>query len=124
MKVVLSFKILLSELRRFESQFGRPANEARLEHERKRIGEIRGLQIGGDGLLIGDGIRSVARHAIVQACASGNKPFGLCVVFSTYQAHEFAHEVAVEPWRAERVFGHEPTRRENSKKKIICAKDF
>ena len=124
MKVLPAFKILLIELRRFESEFGWPANEARLEHERQRVGEIRGLQIGRDGLLIGDGIRSVARHAIVQAGASGNKPFGLGVVFSTYQAHEFAHKVAVEPWRAERVFGHQPTRRENAKINLRCAGNF
>lgn len=40
---------------------------------------------------------------------------GLCIIAATNQTHEFRHGVAVVPWWAEGVFGHEPTGREDDK---------
>ena len=52
----------------------------------------------------------MAGHAVVKARAAGQKAFGLRVVFAEDQAHEFVHQIAVEPGRPEGVFGHQPTR--------------
>jgi hypothetical protein len=58
-------------------------------------------------------VRPVRQHHVVQAHAARHEAFFLGVVLAVDQAHEFAHDVAVIPGRAEGVFGHQPARRED-----------
>lgn len=91
-------------------EFGGPADEACLEHEGQGAFELDGFKVSGAGALEGLGIGAVAGHAVVKACSTGDEAFGLSVVFALDEAHELVHEVAVEPGRAEGVFGDDPAR--------------
>ena len=72
-----------------------------------------GFSSAADGALESLGIGAVAGHAVVQAGSAGNEAFGLGVVRAEDQAHEFVHQVAMEPRRAEGVLGNHPARRED-----------
>ncbi len=61
-------------------------------------------------------------HAVVQAGAAGRKPFGLGVIGAGDQAHQFVHDVAVEPGRPEAVLGHHPAGREDHEVDVGCAR--
>ena len=85
------------------------ADEAGFEHEGQGVFELDGLEVSGAGAFKGLGVGAVAGHAIVEAGSAGDEPFGFGVVFALDEAHEFVHEVAVEPRGAEGVFGDDPT---------------
>ena len=96
------------------------AAQLRLEHEGQRIVQTLRLELGGAGALVGFGVGSVARHAVVQAGAAGQEAFGLGIVLAADQAHELVHQIAVEPRRPERVLGHQPARREDGEIAFPC----
>ena len=55
----------------------------------------------------------VAAHQIVQRQPARLEAVGLGVIGAVDQAHRLAHDVAVEPRRAERVLADHPARRED-----------
>ena len=56
----------------------------------------------------------MAGHAVVQAGAARHEGVRLADVFPGDQSQELAGDIAVKWWRAERVLGHRPARRETS----------
>ncbi len=73
------------------------ADEAGFKHEGQGTFEFDGFEVSGAGAFEGLGVGAVAGHAVVERCASGDEAFGFGVVFALDEAHEFVHEVAVEP---------------------------
>ena len=72
-----------------------------------------GFSSAVDGALKSLGVGAVAGHAVVQAGSAGDESLGLGVVSAEDEAHEFVHQVAMEPGRAEGVLGDHPARRED-----------
>ena len=100
------------------------AYEAGFEHEGEGVFKFDGFEICGTGAFEGFGVGAVAGHAVVQRCASGDEAFGFGVVLAPDETHEFVHEVAMEPWGAEGVFGDDPAGREDGEVGVGGARDF
>src|SRR5687768_14706368 len=98
--------VILLQLLRAESELGRTEDVARLPHEGERALDLLRLEVCLDAFLVGRGIGSMRRHAVVDRDAAGCEAFGLGLVNALDQAHQLAHHVAVEPGRAEGVFGY------------------
>lgn len=93
---------------RVHGEFCWTGYEAGFEHEGQCAFEFDGLEFGCAGTVEGFGIGAVAGHAVVEAGSAGGEAFGFGVVLTVDEAHELVHEVAVEPWWAEGVFGDDP----------------
>jgi len=87
---------------------------AGFDHERHGlIHFLRLAGIGLRGLLERRRIRAVAGHAIMQTGAAGDEALCLGIIRAMNQTHEFAGDIAMEPWRTEGIFGRQPARRKN-----------
>src|SRR6185436_2677549 len=112
-KTIPDLVVVPLQLARAHRKPGRPPDVARLPHESERVLDLVRLQLGVGRALESREIRAVRRHAVVYRDAPGREAFGLGVVHAVHQAHQFAHHVAVEPRRPERIFGDLPARRED-----------
>src|SRR5215831_2607897 len=100
--------VLRLKLWRLERKARRTHYVTRLEHERHGVGDARRLgKIGVRCFLERIGVGPMSGHAVVQACATRQKAFGLGVVYALDQSHELACHVAVEPRWAESVLHRE-----------------
>lgn len=107
-----------------QCEFCRPANEAGLEHKGQSALQFDWLEFRRGGAVEGFGVGAVAGHAIVEAGASGDEALGFGVVFALNEAHEFVHEIAVEPGGTEGVFGHHPAWRKEDEVHVCGSGDF
>jgi hypothetical protein len=80
LQVAPALPVVALQLRRIERRRGRTQHETRLEHECQRLAEELRLQAGGRSAIIGRGIRSMRRHAVVQAAAAGREALCLRVI--------------------------------------------
>ena len=97
------------------------ADEAGFEHEGECAFQFDGFEFGGAGAVEGFGVGAMAGHAVVEAGSSGDEALGFGVVLAFDEAHEFVHEVTVEPWGAEGVLGDDPARGEDGEVNVCGA---
>ena len=96
-----------------QRETGRAIGPATLHHEGHRAVDLVRLELGLACRLPARRVGAVAGHQIVQAHPARREAFRLGVIGAGDQAHTFAHHVAVEPGRAERILGDHPARRED-----------
>lgn len=98
---------------RLRSERGGAEGKAAFKHEgHGGINLVRG-QGSGDARFVTGAVGAVTGHLIMQRGAAGRKTARLGIIDPCYQAHKFAHDVAMEPGWAERVLRHHPARRED-----------
>src|SRR5471032_3452782 len=103
--------VMRLQLRGFQGEAGWLDQRARFEHERHRVAYFHGYRcIRVRCLLEGPRVRSMSRHAVMQARSSGHEPLGFRVVHAMHEAHEFTRDVPMKPGRPERIFVCEPAR--------------
>ena len=117
-------EVLTIELGSLKRIFRWLTDKAGLEHKSQRVLNANRFQVGIACFLEGLGVWAVARHAIVQAGAAGDKAFRLGIVLATNQPHELVHKIAMEPGGTEGALGNHPTRRKNYEVKIRGAGNF
>src|SRR5580692_10308965 len=83
-----AFEVFMLQDARIHGERSRTHGKLRLEHEGQRVAQILRPELGMTRTLKGLGVRSVTRHAVVQARSSRDESFGLGIVGAVDKAHE------------------------------------
>src|ERR1700686_782794 len=77
-----AFEVLMVKLRSFQRKLCWLAHKASFEHERQGVAKIHRLQFRPARLFKRFGVRTVTRHAIVEAGTARHEAFCLSVIFA------------------------------------------
>src|ERR1044072_183717 len=106
---------------RVQAEARRTEWQLRFEEKHQRVVEELWLELRRPPALVRFRVRTVARHAVVQARTARTEVVSLADVLPGNQPEKLARDVSVERRWTEGVFSHGPSWRETSKLHVRCA---